>query len=144
MCSSDLIMKKNKVFHEECEARGINGGNPIYRIRKDGFCGIESVGKGGLIITKGLELIEDDLAFNIRAGCGFVRFGIMNINGKFFQGFSLDDCVPLGFDDDTAHRPKWKKHNIKEVLGKQVRIVVELNTAILHCISATEIGRAHV
>ncbi len=131
------IMKKNKVFHEECEARGINGGNPIYRIRKDGFCGIESVGKGGLIITKGLELIEDDLAFNIRAGCGFVRFGIMNINGKFFQGFSLDDCVPLGFDDDTAHRPKWKKHNIKEVLGKQVRIVVELNTAILHCISAT-------
>lgn len=129
--------KTNKKYQEELTKRGIRGANPIYRIRKDGFCGIESIGEGGRVITKGLALIKDDLSFNLRAGCGSVRFGIMDTRGKYYAGFSPDDCIPFEFDDSVDVRPQWKEHSLRELIGKQIRIEVELNTAILHCITAT-------
>ena len=124
-----------------------HGTNPnheavIYKIRKDGFCGIESVGHGGKVITKGIQLLKDDLSFNIRAACGYVRFALMHRNGTFIDGFSFDDCIPFEFDDSVDVRPQWKEHSLSEVIGRQVRIAVELNTAILHCISAT--ARPHI
>ncbi len=115
----------------------VTTGNPIYKIRKDGFCGLESVGHGGKVITKGIELLKDDLTFNIRANYGFVRFGIMNGDGSFVEGFSFDDCIPFEYDDQVAVRPRWKEHDLSEVLNRKVRIALELNTAILHSISAT-------
>jgi hypothetical protein len=39
-------------------------------------------------------------------------------------------------------RPRWKEHTLSEVLEKQLRIAIELNGAILHCISGT--ARPHV
>ncbi len=127
----------NKAYKERLIQKGIDAGNPIYRIRKDGFCGIESVNAGGRVITKALCLIKDDLSFNIRANCGGVRFGIMKRNGEYYEGFSPDDCVPFELDDSVDVRPQWKEHKLEELLGKQIRIEVELNTAILHCITAT-------
>jgi len=109
----------------------------IYRIRKDGFCGIESVGHGGKVVTKALQLLNDDLTFNIRANCGYARFALMRINGEVIDGFGFDDCIPLEFDDCLDYRPQWKNHALSEVVGQQIRIAVELNTAILHCISGT-------
>lgn len=114
-----------------------DGGSLIYRIRKDGFCGIESVGYGGEVITKPIELLKDDLSFNVRANVGFVRFGLMKKDGTFLPGFSYDDCVPFEFDEGLDVKPQWKEHELKEALGQQVRVAVELNTAILHCIEGT-------
>lgn len=111
--------------------------SPVYRIRKDGFCGIESVTHGGLCVTKGLALIKDDLTMNIRADVGFVRFALMNRDGSFVDGFSFDDCVPFEYDSAVAVRPVWREHRLAEVLGRQIRIAVELNTAILHSIQGT-------
>ena len=34
-------------------------------------------------------------------------------------------------------RPRWKDHSLAELLGRQIRLVVELNTAILHALSMT-------
>ena len=61
----------------------------------------------------------------------------MKANGQFYDGFSFDDCIPFEYDDSVDVRPRWKEHELKEVLGKQVRVAIELNTAILHCITAT-------
>ena len=121
----------------QLQAGKIKRGHPIYKIRRDGFCGIESVGPGGRVITKPLELMADDLRFNVRANGGWVRFGLMEKNGTFLDGFSFDDCVPYEMDDGLDVRPQWKEHTLSEVLNRQVRIAVELNGAILHCISAT-------
>lgn len=120
----------------------IKRGQPIYKIRRDGFCGIESIVPGGRVITKPISFIKDDLSFNVRANNGSVRFGIMDRDGNFLEGFSFDDCIPFAFDDDTDVIPKWKKRRLSEILGDRIRIAVELNTAILHCITAT--ARPHI
>lgn len=127
---------------EKLAEHDIKGGNLIYRIRRDGFCGIESVSYGGEVITKPIELLKDDLSFNVRANVGFVRFGIMKKDGTFLPGFSYDDCIPFEFDDGLDVKPQWKEHELNEVLGQQVRVAVELNTAILHCIQGT--ARPHL
>ena len=129
--------ESNKRLHAIQEARGNSACHLVYRIRKDSFCGLESVSEGGLVYTGMLELLEDDLTFNVRADCGSVRFGITGGRGLFLEGFSLDDCVPYEFTSGTAVVPQWKEHSLKELLGRRVRIVVELNGAILHSISAT-------
>lgn len=127
----------NKRLGEMLKERGIRGGQCIYRIRKDGFCGIESVGSGGTVITKSLELLDDDLTFNVRAECGSVRFGLMNAKGEYLEGFSLDDCIPFQFDQGIAVRPRWKEKTLSQVLRRQLRVVIELNGAVLHAMSAT-------
>ena len=129
--------ESNKRLYDAVKDKDVKNCNPIYKIRKDGFCGLESVGHGGKVITKGIQLLKDDLSFNIRANFGFVRFGLMKKNGEFYEGFSFDDCIPFEYDDSVDVRPRWKEHELKELLGKQVRVAIELNTAILHCITAT-------
>ena len=113
------------------------GGSPVYRIRRDGFCALESVEPGGLVITKGLELLGDDLSFNLRADLGVVRFGLMDLSGRWLEGFSLDDCLPLGGVNDLDARPAWRGHALREVLGRRLRVAVELNNAMLHAVTAT-------
>jgi len=127
----------NKRLRKILDDRGIPGGQCIYRIRKDGFCGLESVAAGGKVVTKTMELLEDDLTFNVRADCGSVRFGLTDPKGNYLEGFSLDDCIPLEFAQGLEVRPQWKEHSLSEVLNQRVRIVVELNGAVLHAMSAT-------
>ena len=132
-------MKYNIRVTEELRDKNVKlpSGQPLYKIRKDGFCGIESIGDGGLVITKCLALMKDDLSFNIRANLGTARFGIMDMMGNYLEGFSLEDSIPFEYDDSVDVKPQWKEHQLSEVLNKRVRIVVELNTAMLHCITAT-------
>ena len=125
-----------------CAHGPIKRGSPIYKIRRDGFCGLESVCPGGKVITKPLSLLKDDLTFNLRANTGSAHFGIMDRDGAFLEGFSFDDCIPFEYGDGIEVTPKWKSHKLSEVLGRRIRIAVELNTAILHCVSAT--ARPHI
>jgi hypothetical protein len=122
--------------------KGRKGANLIYRIRKDGFCGIEGVCYGAQVITKPISLLRDDLSFNINAACGTVRFALLEKFGDPIEGFTFDDCIPFEYDDSVDVRPRWKEHELSEVLEKQLRIAIELNGAILHCISGT--ARPHV
>jgi len=131
-------IESNKRLIQILKERGVaSGGHRVYRIRKDGFCGIESVSPGGRVITKPLCLLKDDLTFNLRADCGTVRFGLMTKKGEYLEGFSLEDCVPFEFDQGLEIRPRWKEKELSQILGQQVRVVVELNGAILHAMSAT-------
>lgn len=126
----------------ELKEHGIEGAKQIYRIRRDGFCGIEGVCYGAKVITKPISMLKDDLSFNINAAAGTVRFGLMHKFGDFLDGFSFDDCIPFEYDDQLDVRPQWKNRQLSEVLGQQVRIAIELNGAILHCISGT--ARPHM
>ncbi len=130
-------LESNQYYRQKLKDRGLSNAMLIYKIRKDGFCGLESVGPGGLVITKGMELLKEDLSFNVRAECGSVRFGIMNKKGQYLEGFSLDDCIPFEFDQGVDVRPRWKEKTLSQALNQQVRIVVELNSATLHAMSAT-------
>ena len=126
--------ESNREFSELLHNEGY--ATVFFRIRKDGFCGIDGMGAGAKVITKCMEIEEPDLTFNINAGCGFVRFGIMEKNGGFIEGFSFDDCKRFT-GDDTLIIPEWEGHKLDEILGRQVRIAVELNGAVLHAMSVT-------
>lgn len=130
-------IESNKYYRERLREQGLSNAMLIYKIRKDGFCGLQSVGPGGKVITKSMELLKDDLSFNIRAECGSARFGLMTVKGEYLEGFSLDDCVPFEFNEDVEVRPQWKNKTLADALNQQVRIVVELNSATLHAMSAT-------
>ncbi|KIL40354.1 hypothetical protein SD70_14015 [Gordoniibacillus kamchatkensis] len=106
----------------------------FFRIRKDGFCGIEGLGVGANVITKPMQFVRPELSMNIRANVGYVRFGLMEKDGTFFEGFSFDDCIPFE-GDSCAVVPMWKEHKLEELLGEQVRVAVELNGAILHAMN---------
>lgn len=127
----------NKKYAQMQAEKGHVSKHLIYRIRKDSFCGLESVAEGGLVCIGGMELLADDLTFNLRADCGWVRFGVINSRGKYLDGFSLEDCVPFEFKSGTLVKPQWKAHTLSELLNRRIRLVVELNGAILHSLSAT-------
>lgn len=130
--------ESNKRLSEKLKEKGLgNFGHLVYKIRKDGFCGLESVGHGAKVVTKSIQLLSDDLTFNVRADCGSARFGLMKPNGQYLDGFSLDDCIPFEFDQGVAVTPEWKEKTLKDAVGERVRIIVELNSAMLHAISAT-------
>jgi len=127
-------------------------GTAFYKIRKDGFCGLEGMGGGspGIVLTRSMLLLKDDLSFNVNASCGIARFGILEQLGElsesqfppnsgldFYKGFSFDDCVPFTASDSVDIVPQWKEHKLAELVGKKVSIVVELKCATLHAISLT-------
>ncbi len=131
-------------------------GSAFYRIRKDGFCGLEGMGGGapGVVVTRALGILKDDLTLNVNASCGMARFGIMIENGVqpsehkqkrihpksnlvFYEGFSFDDCVPFIKNDSVDLVPQWKKHKLQELVGKRAYIAVELKCAILHAMTFT-------
>ena len=130
-------------------------GAAFYKIRKDGFCGIEGMAAGapGLVITKKLLLLKDDLTFNVNASCGIARFGIVKYieqpgerdqqqlkqDGSivFRDGFSFDDCVPFAGSDSVAITPRWKEHTLQELVGQRFYVAIELRCAILHAMTFT-------
>ena len=130
-------------------------GAAFYRIRKDGFCGIEGMGAGapGFVLTRGLQLLKDDLSLNVNASCGIARFGVVKDvkqrgaserhdvqphgDVEFYDGFSFDDCVPFIQTDSVNVVPQWKNHTLQELVGKRVHIAVELKFAILHAMTMT-------
>lgn len=125
---------ENKRLYDLLKGKIINLN--FYRIRRDGFCGLDGCGRNGLVITKPFELLKNDLTFNINAPFGRVRFSMTDASSKPIEGFSFEDCIPFSGDNlDVV--PQWKDHCINELVGKRVRIWVELNTAVLYSISAT-------
>ena len=156
-----LAARGFNVHHSKAQPEMINMqdgrafGAAFYRIRKDGFCGIEGSGAGapGFVLTKGIQLLEDDLSFNVNASSGIARFGIMKDRDQanerdpgtpppgstveFYDGFSFDDCEPFRKSDSVDVVPRWKNRELQELVGKRVYIAIELKFAILHAMSLT-------
>ena len=112
-------------------------GSMFHTIRKDGFCGLEGMQNGSQVILKPVEVVKPDLTFNINASVGKARFGIMDEQGKFMEGFSYDDSVPFE-GNGVSVTPTWKERKLEDLVGQfRPRIAVELNSAILHGMNAT-------
>jgi len=108
----------------------------FYSVRRDGLSGLECCGRGGLIGTKPFDLLAADLSCNVNAPYGWVRFQVTDPEAKPIEGFSFEDCVPFT-GDDRDMIPAWKAHALAELKGRRVRLWAELNTAVLHSMTAT-------
>lgn len=129
--------ESNKMLSDELKGEAF--GSCFYKIRKDGFCGIEGMGIGAQVITKCIQLLDPEISINVNASCGFIRYGLMKKYGEFYDGFSFDDCEVLKFGESVDYKLRWKNADPATLVGEQVRLAVELNGAILF--SATFEGR---
>ncbi|MDZ4801199.1 MAG: hypothetical protein SGI92_23825 [Bryobacteraceae bacterium] len=94
----------------------------LARARTDGFAFAAPSGGQGTILTKPVKL-SGDLLCNIDAAGGQARIGIPGADG-----FSLDDAIPLR-SDSTRHTCRWKKQKTEALHGRDVQLVVELQSA---------------
>jgi hypothetical protein len=98
------------------ERRGL-----IWSLRKDGFIYLEGSGDWGQFTTKPLTWLEPELTMNASAPGGEVR------------------CRSLRATDEIEFPLAWGERNVRELLGRIVRVEVLLRQARLFAIR----GRWH-
>lgn len=108
----------------------------FYKIRKGGFCGLECYNSDGLVSTKRLQLLKDDLSFNINVPFGSVRFAITDRQDTFYEGFAFDDCIPFS-GDHVEIIPKWRERNLSDLIGKVIKIHIEINNGVIFSINGS-------
>lgn len=103
----------------------------VYRVvqRLDGFVSADTpYEKEGMIITKPLIFKGNRLVLNINtAAAGFAKVGILDENGKHFEGFEVDNCVYIN-GNFIEHEVEWLKKgkDISSLEGKIVQLVFKM------------------
>ncbi len=111
----------------------------LHTLRKDGFTFLESKGDWGEFLSKPLTLSRGQLTMNAKAPFGEVRFQITDLKSRPVEGFTFEDCIPLKEDDKIAFPIRWKAGKLQDVVGKVIRLEVQLRNAQLHAFH----GRFH-
>ena len=81
-----------------------------FEYRKDGFVSVNGGKRGGVLITKSIQLgrLADRLTLNYRtAEGGLVRVGLYRPDGNAIPGFSLAECRALA-GDQISEAVMWK------------------------------------
>ncbi|MBT3273149.1 MAG: hypothetical protein HN368_08355, partial [Spirochaetales bacterium] len=102
----------------------------FYRIRKQGFTGMEAYGYQSRLRFRRMKLTGENMTFNLCVPAGYAKFQILDDLMKPIPGFTFDDSERF-VGDDVAHTPRWKNKSIGELAGRQIRIEVEMQTGIL-------------
>lgn len=108
----------------------------LHTLRQDGFMYLRSRGDWARLQTKPLAFWTPELQVNLQASHGLARFQITDEKSQPLEGFRFEDCVPLKYVDGTSLPVAWKKAKLDAVVGKVVRLEVELQNAELYSLSA--------
>ncbi|MBL8291712.1 MAG: hypothetical protein JNN08_07745 [Bryobacterales bacterium] len=102
----------------------------LARMRPDGFAFMESSGSDtAAIVTRPVRL-NADLRLNVDASHGQVRVGILDADG-----FTLEDAIPIRADS-VSQACRWRRGNLKSLSGRDVRLVLELQSAKAYSFSS--------
>ncbi|MDX1359217.1 MAG: hypothetical protein R3232_10335, partial [Clostridia bacterium] len=93
-------------------------------IRRDGFTSVRADYKGGEFTTPGLLFKGGRLLLNVdTAAAGIVRVGIMNEDGEYYKGFSINDCNTIHTCNDINREVTWKYgSDVSRLEGKAVKL----------------------
>ena len=108
--------------------------NLFYRIRKEGFVGLESIALEAEVVFKAVDIIDDNVYFNISAPLGRVKFQASSAPGKPIDGFAFEDCKVFS-GDETRYRPEWKNKDLRELKGRKVVFELKMYMATLYSLS---------
>lgn len=61
----------------------------------------------GILRTRPLRILGDDLRINVKTSYGRVRVRILNESGQTIPGFGFRDCIPLT-GDELFWTPRWQ------------------------------------
>lgn len=103
-----------------------------FSYRVDGFASVRGPASGGEVTTKALTFAGRELVLNyVAAEGGSVRVELQDTGGAAIEGFSLDDCKPLG-GDAIAGAVTWGADaDLAAHAGKPVRLRFRLENADL-------------
>jgi len=109
-----------------------------YTLRPDGFASVHASYKGGTLLTRPVRFSGDELRINYSTSAvGSLRVGLQQADGRPISGLSLDDC-PVMYGDQLDAVVPWKGlSNLKDWVGKPVRLRIELADADLYAIRFT-------
>lgn len=95
--------------------------------RLDGFVSADFAYTGGLLQTRPITFEGNRLVLNVDTDAtGFLQVGLLDENGKAYEGFSLDDCIYVSCDE-TAAEVEWlnKGTDVSDLAGKPVQVVLQ-------------------
>ncbi len=111
-----------------------SGSIVVYRLRRDGFCFLESSDGAGLVGIRPVYWRRGEVELNVSSPGGSVRAQVTDQVGTPLEGFTFQDCQPFS-GDDTEWTPVWKDEKKMATLGGQfLRVEVELNSARLYAV----------
>lgn len=136
-----LIYSTGYVMHDGSVDDYVIEGQPyagvlVHTLRKDGFACMETIGGGGSMWTRSLQLLDDDFTINYQAvnKNSKIHLQLLGNDWKPLAGFTFDDFIPLA-GDEIAGRPAWKGKNIAEQVGKVCKIEFKLFDARIYSFS---------
>ena len=98
----------------------------------DGFVSIAAGERPGSLTTRPLRFTGGSaLRINADATGGEVRVEARTLYGAPIDGFSLDECLPLG-KDDTDHEIQWQSSRKLAELNEPVRLHFGLRQSQLY------------
>lgn len=101
-------------------------------LRLDGFFSLDAGPTVGVLTTKPLRLVNDQLRVNANAAGGTLRVAILDESGEPIAPYTLDNCVSLT-SDDVRHRVRWQgATDLASIIGKKVRLRFALTNAELY------------
>jgi hypothetical protein len=98
-----------------------------YTLRTDGFASIRGDYQGGILTTVPLIFSGDDLYVNLStSAAGSLRAALVDLEGKSFDGFSLEDCEEI-FGNSIEKQLRWKEdRSCAPLAGQPLRILFEI------------------
>ena len=101
-----------------------------YSIGKDRFCGLRAQGGDSYAILRACVLEDDNLSLNVEVPSGIVACRLLDENMREISGFGFDECISFS-GDSFSYSPKWKAHDVSEVIGRIVCLEIRWNNGIL-------------
>ena len=93
-------------------------------MRRDGFTSVRADYKGGEFTTPELIFKGSHLILNVdTAAAGILRVGILDLEGQYIEGYSIDDCKTIHTCNDINKTVEWSKgSDVSALAGKSVKL----------------------
>jgi len=110
-----------------------------YVLRIDGFASLSADYEGGEMVSKQFVVKGKDLDINYStSAAGFLRVELQDESGAVIPGFALEDCQEI-IGNEISRKVAWKNgSSLKSILGKTVRMRVQMKDANLYSIKFLE------
>ncbi len=106
----------------------------LHTLRLDGFVYLESYSTRGRVTVRGVTVKGPELKINLQVPYGSARVQILDETGAPVPGLSFDEAVPFT-GDELFYEPQWSSgKDLREVVGQQIFIDVELTEGKLYAI----------
>ncbi len=106
-----------------------------YRIGPMRFASVRAGYDGGALVTRPFTFAGDTLYLNMAtSAAGSIRCALLDAQtGQPFPGFDVADCQQM-IGNDPAHQVRWSGGSLAPLVGKPVRLRVELYDADLYAL----------